>query len=571
MQPPADRRKIRVTGKESVADVARVVFKDPRLSTLISDLNPSLPANGPISANTVVTCPSKTEAAAFAKKMGFTLGFDEKGANGTRQRRAWAKMQGPGQASHKGIIPAEAAEKLLSQKLPPPEVGKRLVKLCLPESLAIFVDEEHDNQAIALVQRYVRLHVDFPKAKSRLAASIALLEATLRPAGLLALLQAQTVDGNDTQKLLASTLTPAAARSVVAERAGAVVALVKRARELARIERGARDATVATDPDGPALAALSAAIVDRVEPVSAERLRLLGLDEAWALLSTHFLKLKEMLKKHEELLARAQPEIISTLAVGGDGARLPKPWPVVASVVRGTKALLDAAPIEARDSGLGGLITHRMASSLAAQGGASGVTARPSGLSLEGLPVGEGGPVVSAASLLARAATGAKAVDEGTALAERLAPLVGDLVELYKPVAGDAGPLAMRRAKRKSHFADVVTARGAPQGDAVSRLVDELLADCKRTGVVGADRIQRPQQIAAREVGKLVVGPITVHQKNASEVARAIVVVAMALDREFGSLLLRPTGREAFRQAVERHGGKLLSKSGMVFQEPPKR
>ena len=68
-QPGSDqRRKIRVTGAESVADVARVVFKDPRLAPLIVDLNPSLPQSGPIAAGVVVTVPSKAEAGAFAKR-----------------------------------------------------------------------------------------------------------------------------------------------------------------------------------------------------------------------------------------------------------------------------------------------------------------------------------------------------------------------------------------------------------------------------------------------------------------------------------------------------------------------
>jgi len=564
MQPQVDqRRKIRVTGKESVVDVARIVFKDPRLATLIGDLNPALPQQGAIAPNTVVTCPSKTEAMVFAKKMGFSLGFDEKGTNGTRQKRAWAKLQGPGQASHAGIDAADAARQMLGQKLAAAEVGKRLVKLCTPERLDAFLASDVD-AALKPVQQAARVQSDFPKAKARLNGAIAIIDATLRPAGLLALLEAQTVDAPRTAAVLTAVLSPAPAKAAVVERAARVTSLVARARELVKIERGARDATFTADPDGAALQALCAALVDRVEPVSGERLKVLGLDEGWTVLSTHLLKLKDMLKKHEELLPRSGAVCISALAHGADGGALPKPWPLVAAVVRGLKDPIDQAPIHARDLGLGGLVTHHTASSSTpAATEPSGLAQRPGGGSLDG------GPVVSAASLQARAASGAKSVDEGTAIADRLAQSVCHLVELARPVVGDAGPAPMRRAKRRAHFDDVVIAKGAPQGEAVSRLVDELFADARRTNHVGVDRVQRPQQLAARDVSKLLAGTITVHQKNVSELARAIVVVACAIDRELGTLLLRPTGREAFKSAVEKHGGKLLSKAGLVFAEPP--
>jgi hypothetical protein len=567
MQPQVDqRRKIRVTGKESVVDVARIVFKDPRLATLIGDLNPALPQQGAIAPNTVVTCPSKTEAMVFAKKMGFSLGFDEKGTNGTRQKRAWAKMQGPGQASHAGIDAADAARQMLGQKLAAAEVGKRLVKLCTPERLDAFLASDVD-AALKPVQQAARLQSDFPKAKARLNGAVAIIDATLRPAGLLAVLEAHVDDATRTAAVLTAVLAPAPTKVAVVEQALRVTTLVARARELVKIERGARDATFAADKDGAALQALCAALVDRVEPVSGERLKVLGLDEMWTALSTHLQKLKDMLKKHEELLPRSGAACISALAHGTDGSALTKPWPLVAAVVRGLKDPIDQAPIHARDLGLGGLVTHHTTPSSAPSSSAS--STEPSGLATRPAASMEGGPVVSAASLQARAASGARSVDEGTAIADRLAQSVCHLVELARPVVGDAGPAPMRRAKRRAHFDDVVIAKGAPQGEAVSRLVDELFADARRTNHVGVDRVQRPQQLAARDVSKLLAGTITVHQKNVSELARAIVVVACAIDRELGTLLLRPTGREAFKSAVEKHGGKLLSKAGLVFAEPP--
>jgi hypothetical protein len=112
-------------------------------------------------------------------------------------------------------------------------------------------------------------------------------------------------------------------------------------------------------------------------------------------------------------------------------------------------------------------------------------------------------------------------------------------------------------------------AKGAPLGDAVASLVDEVFAEARRTGVGGVDRVAKAQQQAARDVGKLLTGSLTVHQKNVSELARAVVVVACAIDRDLGGLLTRPTGREAFRAALEKHGGKLLSRASLLFSEPP--
>ncbi len=554
-QPQAQdlqRRKIRVAGQESVVDVAVVVFKDPRMAALIADLNPVLPASGPIGAGVVVTCPSKVEAAAFAKKMGFKLGFDSKAANGTKQKRAWQKMQGPGPASHAGIDPVDAARTLLEQKIAAPEVGKRLVKLATAAALERFVAEPQTDALLLSVQKSVELHLAFPKARARLSSIIGVLEATLRPPALLSMLQAIVVDQVAAGRVLGAALIPTPARQTLLQRAPAVVRLVERAVELAKIERGARDVTLAVDDDAAVLAALCAAVLDRVDPVSGERLRALGLDEAHALLSTHLLRLKEILKKHDDLLPRAGGDIIKTLARGDDGQRLAKPWPLVAAVVRGLGPFLDQAPVDARDQGLAGLVP------------------RPS-LSSSTVPTEERKEVavMSAASLQARAASGARSVDEGSAIAERLAAGVVALIDLAKPISGDAGPAAVRRARRRTFYDDAVMARSAPQAEAMAKLVDELFADARRTGLLGIERVLKAQQSAARDVAKGLTGPLTVHQKPVSELGRAVVVCAMTLDRDLGGLLLRPTGREAFKAAVEKHGGKLLSKAALLYSEPP--
>lgn len=562
-RPEESRRSIRVGGEESIVDVARVVFKDPRLATLISDLNPGLPLKGPLAAGALVTVPSPSEAKAFARKMGFTLGFNEGGTNGTRQKRAWARLKGPGQASHAGIDPTEAARKLLDQSLPAAEVGRRLAALCTSEALARFLGQPPDDAALGPVWQAVELHTSLPKARARLLQLVGILEATMRPAGLLALVEALQADPPAAERVLKAALLPQAALEGLRAQAPRALTLVERTRQLAAMERGARDAELGRAPE-PALRALLDAVVDRVPPLAGERLALLGLAEPWAAATAHLERLKEIVKKHEGLLERAGNEVVRAVAEARDGAKLPKPWPLVAAVVEGLAPALDAAPANGLDEGLGALVPRSPNASPQSR-----PASRP-GLSMSGATARsmEGGPIISAASLQARAASGARSTDEGTAIAERLGARVAELLELARPLSGDTGPMAMRRARRRSHFDSLMLARSLPHGPAIAQHLDDILGDARRAKVQGADVLERPQQAGARDAAQRLTGTLTLRQQNVSELARALLVAAMALDRELGALLARPTGREAFRAAAEKHGTKLLSRAAMVYAEP---
>jgi hypothetical protein len=550
MQPaPEQRRKIRVSGQESLVDVARVVFHDVRLAALMSDLNPTLPRAGALPAETVVVCPSKIEALAFAKKLGFTLGFDEKGSNGTRRRRAWAKLQGPGAPRPTDVDPVAAARQLLVTSLPPAEVAKRLVTMYPPEVLAPFVDGDVD-VALRAVQQATLARLALPRARSRLHAIVGVIDATLRPEGLEALLRAFVDDRSAADAVLAAVLVPTSIRERCADRADAVITLVRRARELACLERGARDVTLRHDPQATALSPLVAAVVDRVAPVSGARLAPLGLDDVWTALEAQLRSVRELLKKHEALLARAGVDVLTTLARGGDGAHLPRSWAIVAAVVRGLSEPLTRASLTAQDRGLGGLVV-----------GADDEPPRGD------VVVAAARPTLLAANLQARAASGARVVDEGAAVAIRMAPTVCALLEMIRAVPADAGPASTRRARRRAHFDELVSAKGAPLGQAIARFVDEIIIEARRTRVVDVDRLSKAHTQAAVELARDWVGPVSVHKKNTSELARAVVIVAGAVDRELGALLLRPTGREAFRQALDRHGAQILSKASLLFSE----
>lgn len=551
MQPaPEQRRKIRVSGQESLVDVARVVFRDVRLAALMSDLNPTLPRAGALPAETVVVCPSKTEALAFAKKLGFTLGFDEKGSNGTRRRRAWAKLKGPDSPHHTDVDPVAAARQLLSTPLSPAEVAKRLMAMCTPDRLIVFIDGDVE-QDLRAAQQATKARFNYPRARERLHAVVATLDATLRPGGFEALLQAFVDDGAAADAVLAAALVPAALRGFCAGRAAAVITLVRRARELANVERGARDVTLRQDPQAEALRVLVEAVMDRVPPVSGDRLALLGLNDAWTQLASQLTSVRDLIKKHEELLARAPVDVLTALAHAGDGAHLTRSWAIVAAVVRGLSAPLGAASLPARERGLGGLV--------------AAVDGAPPQANDEHHVAAA--PTLLAASLQARAASGARVVDEGVAVAQRLAPTVCALLEAMRPVPGDAGPSTMRRARRRAHFDDLIVAKGAPLGQAIARSVDEVVSEARRSGLADINRLSKPQLQALAELARQWIGPVNVHKRNASELARAVVIVAGAVDRELGVLLLRATGREAFRQTLERHGAQILSKASLLFSE----
>src|SRR5689334_13720710 len=89
---PEQRKKLRLDGQHSLADVARKVCGDVRLAALLADLNPTVPAAGALPAGTVVVVPTKAESHAFAKRMGFTVGFDPQATNGTGARRKWSQL-----------------------------------------------------------------------------------------------------------------------------------------------------------------------------------------------------------------------------------------------------------------------------------------------------------------------------------------------------------------------------------------------------------------------------------------------------------------------------------------------
>lgn len=537
-----ERKRIRVNGQQTLADVARVVCHDVRLVTLLQDLNPGLPATGALPAGTVVVCPAKLEAQAFAKKMGISLGFDPCASNGSDARRKWAAHVGtsatssssPSTTSGRKADPLQLATTLLARGVTAAEVGRRLAKLC--DAAELVALQQAGDAAVRQAGLHGELHALFPKALSRIAAVRSVLDATLRPGGLLAVLQALATSPVDAVAVLQAAAVAPALRSALVEDAPRVVAVVNKAREIAQLERGARDATIQADALAVMLRPLVDAFVDGVDVLGGARAAAVGVEAEADALSRHLDMLRGALKQAEDGLGRAAPDVIRALAHGRDGARLPRPWPLLAGVCKDVGAAVDAAPATARDGGLGGLVRRRSAA------GSAKVS------------------LVTVAELHHRAAATARAQDEGDAFVERLAPVVVELFGLMRPPpAVDGGTPQARKARRRMAFEHAAAGKGGVSAEGVAAVVADVLERARLAGNAAAGRLTRSQLSAIDEAARQMTGSITIHRHPMSELGRALVVAAMALDREVGQGLSRPTGREAFVAAAVRHAGRVLS------------
>lgn len=530
-----ERKKIRVNGEQTLSDVARIVCGDVRLAALLGDLNAALPAAGLLPAGTVVVCPGKAEAQAFARKMGFTLGFDPRGSNGTAARKKWAAHQGPG-AQRAPVDIVALARSLVARGVAPAEAGKRIAKQCGESELKALAAAAEP--AVRQVAAHAEAHALFPKASSKIAVARSVLDATVRPGGLRALIEALARDADAGRALLQACAVAPALRAALVDEAPRVVALVQSARAIASLERGARDATLAKDLSGPQLRPIVDALVDGVEPLAGERLAAAGIDaEADALLK-HMEMLRGALRQAEDGLGRASLDVIRALAGGLDVSRLPRPWPLLGAVCRDLGKAVDAAPATARDAGLGGLVPKKLSSG-------------------EGMQVAR----LTVAELQVRAAACARAVDEGEAFAERLAPVVVELFGLMRPPpAVDGGTPQARKARRRMAFDHAMACRkGGVSPEGIASVVTDVLERARLGGHAGAQRLSRAQMQALDQAARGVAVPLTIHRQQMSELGRALVVAAMALDREMGQGLVRTTGREAFVGAAVRHAGRVLS------------
>jgi hypothetical protein len=547
------RRRIRVTGREKLVDVVRAVFADVRVLPLVRDLNPTLSAVGLLTAGAVVVCPSVEEAQAFARRHGFTLGFDEAASNGTGRRRAWLRLQqGTDAVARPPLDPATLARSQLDEGSGVVDVADRVVRQCDPRAVERFLGAPDDEQ-LQPVQRAVEFQLCLPRAHARLTTTIAVIDATLRPRGLRCLFEAAARDPAALDAALGALLVPEALRRDVVAAAGRVGGVLARARELARLDRGSRDLALARERDASILVVLVESILEGLETFAGDRLALLEVAATTQACSAHLERLRSVLKAQRENLPRAGHSVVVAVARDDGDASLPRPWPVVVAVVRGVCPLADVAGVAAIDDGVGGLLTP----------------ARARAVVPPEAPVRGGGVVVPVAGFQRRAALGARAVDDSAAIADRVAPRLLDLFTMVSPLVVDHGPPTVRRARRRQHFDAMMAGRSAPTKTGIVAAVEEIVREAERRDVGGVHQLTPAQRAVVRDVAAGLVGALPLHHRAASERARALVVVAMAVDNDLGRNLLRTNGPEVFRGLVERHAAHALARACAVFTDAP--
>jgi hypothetical protein len=537
-----ERRKVRADGQHGLADLARRLCGDVRLTPLLADLNPKVPAAGRVAVGLVVVVPSRREARAFAAKMGFTIGFDPKSGNGTGARRKWQAHQSGRPLSALVARPTPMAESpervaagMLAGGASPREVAKRLAETFAIDALAPLAADRRLGP-IAAIAEAKKLH---PEAKRRLAGVRAVLAATRRIGGFRALLNGLARDADAGRSLLRACLvTPALADALLRE-GQRVRPLLERARAAGTKARGERDGQVVADPEADVLRRLLAALDDGVEMVAGDRIDALGLRAEHDAFATHIERLLTLVDQGVAGLERASVDVLRAVALGGEGRALPKPWPALATLCRDVHAALARVPLTAIDGGLGALLAPTTSIDADARA--------PSA-------------VIPLAAFSQRATRAARVHDEGEGWARRLAPAVATLFCRWCPSAALAGgSTAARRASRRAAFEAFLW-----EGEDKANAVDEILAIGASPEIAapppsGARRaVGKAGHAALRDVFAALDDAMTFRGRRLSARGRALLCGAAWEDEALRRALERPTGREMLVQHLGKHGGRVL-------------
>lgn len=553
------RRKVRLPGTDSFLDVATKVYKDPRVVPLLMDLNPDVPGTGPIPKGTVITLPAMGEVKRFASKMGFTLGFDPAAGGATKAKRAWSKMQDGAKVS-RSVDPVQLASVLAGQQLPPEDAAKRLLALVVGPELDAFLAATHDDPAVDAIAKAAEHHLLKRTVREAMSALADVLEGTRTPEGRRKLFEAFVADAEDTDRLLASLLVAPALKRDLALHAPRVVDVLSRAEALAKEDPHVQDARLqrTSDEERPVLKALVEAAADRVKLLEGERLSLLGVDKMVAALDGHAGQLAGTLKKLQETLDRAPIDVLRAVADGESAAQIPRPWPVVAALIARLGDDLSNLHAGRRALGAGALVGK------ANQGPAPHETSVSAG------------PRMSAAELAAKAAANARIADEHDGVPERLTATLVALFDPLRPSTPDRGPEAQVRERRKMRFEKAVLgARGCEGDPGVMRsVVAEVLDLARRSDALQvrrrAERLPAGVKQGALQLCEQATGNMPVLLRGASDVGRALLIAALALDAEIGPTLARESGREAAAAFLKRHAGPTLSLATKAYVEAGK-
>lgn len=538
------------------------VFKDERVLPLLMDLNPGVPGKGPPPPGTIVTVPGREEAQRFAAKMGFTLGFDPSKGGATRAKKDWKKLQEGAQKRQQAVDAATLARTLAGQGLEPAECARRMLALVKQPELEAFVAAAHEDEQVAAVARAVELTRLRAEARAVLVALVDVLEGTGKPKGRRRLLEVAREKPAELSDVLDAFLVVPALKQDLLKVAVRATALLERADGLSRLDPHLREGKIAgAGADAAVLQALVDAAANGLESVDGERVQLLGVAAQLDALERHLGQLAAMLKKLLETVERAPAEVLRAVVEAQPGAALPKPWPVVLALHARVKDRLSRVHAGRRAEGL---------AALAAPGNVPDVKAPAGGLEVP-RPAPLAGATMSAAELAAKAAHNARVADDHDAVPERLAPTVIRLFDPLRPAPPDSGPEAQVRQRRKSRFEKAVLApKGAAgNGATIRALTTELLelARASEDPVIArrAQRLSPAVRSACLELAERATGAVPALLREASDVARALLVVALALDPEIGPTLSTPGGREAALQLMRRHATRVVTLATQAY------
>ncbi len=560
--PAAQRRRVKLSGKDSLVDVAVRVFKDDRLVPLLMDLNPGVPGKGAVPSGTIVTVPGRDEAQRFAAKMGFNLGFDPAKGGSTKARKDWKKLQNGAQRREQVVDPTTLARTLLAQGHDAVDCAKRLAALVKEPELEAFIAAAHDDAEVAKVASAVEMARLRMQARAVLVGLVDVLEGTTRPKGRRRLLEVAVEKPAELGEVLDGFLVVPALKQDLLKKAAHAVSLLKSAEELARLDRHLQDAKLSQPGDDNAtLRLLVDAATNDLELVDGERVQGLGVKAQLDALDKHTAQLATMLKKLTESVERAPREVLRAVVEAKSGSALPKPWPVVIALHGRVKERLVRVHAGRRADGIAALVSS---------GNVADVKVGANGLEVPH-PASVAGPTMSAAELASHAARNARVADDHDGVPERLAPTLIRLFDPLRPSPPDSGPEAQVRQRRKSRFEKaVLSPKGsAGNGAAIKALTSELLELAKTADDPVLSR--RAMRLGpAVKSGCLVLadgatGPVPALLREASDVARALFVVALALDPEIGPTLASAAGREAALQLMRRHATRVVTLATQAY------
>lgn len=551
----ADRRSVvRVTREQTLADVATARFGDVRVAPLLADLNPTI-GGGRARVGDTVTLPSKRELARFAARMGFQVGFRPETGGSTSAKKKWSAMRDGGARSSTRASAADLARLLVGQALPVDVAAKRLLAL-VEETEARAFAEANATGDLAPLAAQVSTHLDRLDVRARMKRLADAATSSSTPDARRVLLESCARDPQAVTSLLAMCLVPDrdVARLIAASRPA--VALMRRAEELANLDVHARDAILGgPSVDSSSLRPLVDALVDGAPLCANERLAVLAVHDVLAAIEGHTNALAGLLKRLVEQIDDTDASTIAAL-VAGDLQSLARPWPVVAALLARLGGRLDRVHAGQVERGLVALAFVDDQSVAPAASVKSRIDTNPR---------------LSVAELQARSAVNARVSDAHDGVPERLSAAVVALFDPLRPSAPDTGsePIVQKRRQARFEKAVLVGRHGTTDGDVCASLVDELIelarghadATVKRR----ADRVNADVRRGALALARRAREPIAVLLRNASEVGRALLVTAIALDPELGPALARPSGQEAAQEALKTHAARTLALSTQVY------